>query len=218
MMTWGSTRGYCMLAVIATLVAATGVSAQTAQGVPNALQGFSQNRDKPVQIEAQSFEVRDKDKVATFTGNVHVVQGDTTMRCKSLVVSYEADSTAGGVRAAKPGPGGRSQISRLEASGGVIVTQKDQTATGDRGVFDLRSNTVTLVGNVVVSQGQNVMRGERLMVDLTTGVSRVEAGKTNGSVRMLIQQSQPNAAEKDKDNVPARNAPRPDSLRPAQPN
>ena len=46
--------------------------------------------------------------------------------------------------AAKPGPGGSSQISRLEAKGGVTVTQKDQTATGDTGLFDMKANTVTL--------------------------------------------------------------------------
>ena len=103
-------------------------------------------------------------------------------------VYYQDDGKSGGVKTATPGPGGQQQISRLEAKGGVIVTQKDQTATGDTGVFDMRTNTVTLTGNVMVTQGQNVMRGERLVVDLTSGVSRVEAGKNNGPVRMLIQQ------------------------------
>ena len=52
--------------------AAAGAAAQpnASPGVPNALQGFSQNRDQPVKIEAASLEVRDKDKVATFSGNV----------------------------------------------------------------------------------------------------------------------------------------------------
>ena len=54
------------------------------QSVPNALQGFSQNKDQPVKIEAASLEVRDKEKIATFSGNVIVTQGDTIMRCKSL--------------------------------------------------------------------------------------------------------------------------------------
>ncbi|MGA2128456.1 MAG: LptA/OstA family protein, partial [Xanthobacteraceae bacterium] len=60
-------------------------------GPPNALQGFSQNRDKPVQIDAASLEVRDKDKVATFLGNVRMTQGDTTMRCKTMKVFYDQD-------------------------------------------------------------------------------------------------------------------------------
>jgi lipopolysaccharide export system protein LptA len=182
-------------AAIAIVAAATVAIAQPSgnQGVPNALQGFSQNRNQPVQIEAASLEVRDKDKMATFAGSVKVIQGDTTMRSKSLVVFYDQEAKPAGtptMTAATPGPGGASQINRLEARGGVIVTQKDQTATGDIALFDMKSNTVTLQGSVVVSQGQNVMRGERLVVDLNTGVSRVDAGKSGGPVRMLIHQGQ----------------------------
>jgi lipopolysaccharide export system protein LptA len=158
------------------------------KGIPNAVQGFSVNRDKPVQIEAATLEVRDKDKVATFSGNVHVVQGDTTMRCKTLVVHYDNTASAG-MKSATPGPGGQQQITRLEAKGDVIVTQSEQTATGDTGLFDMQSNTITLLGNVVVSQGGNVVRGERLVVDMTTGVSRVDAGSKRGPVRMLIEQT-----------------------------
>ena len=180
-------------------------AADSGTSVPNALQGFQQNRGQPVKIEAARLEVRDKDKVATFSGNVKVVQGDTTMHCKVLVVFYEKKDEGGPagsqpgapMPAAAPGPAGSSQINRLEAKGNVVVTQKDQTATGDTGLFDMKSNTVTMTGNVLVSQGQNVLRGERLVVDLTTGVSRVDAGASNGPVRMLIQQGapQPNAQQ-----------------------
>ncbi len=182
----GSALALLMVAALPAAVAQPGAT----KNVPNALQGFQQNRGQPVQIEAGSLEVRDKDKVATFSGNVKVVQGDTVMRCKSLTVFYEqqGQAQAGGapMKAATPGPGGSSSISRLEARGGVSVTQKDQVANGDTGLFDMKANTVTLVGNVVVSQGANIMRGERLVVDLTSGVSRVEAGK--GPVKMLIHQ------------------------------
>ena len=90
------------------------------------------------------------------------------------------------------------QIRRVEVKGGVLVTQKDQTATGESGVFDMQANTVTLLGNVVISQGQNVVRGDRLTVDLNSGVSRVECGKTQGQCRVqaLIQ---PNSMKGEKD-------------------
>jgi lipopolysaccharide export system protein LptA len=167
-------------------VPGTGSYAQPSKGPPNALQGFSQNRDEPVHIEAATLEVRDKEQVATFSGDVRVRQGDTGMRCKSLVVFYERDGKAGSGRtltAETLGPGGQQKISRLEARGGVVVTQKDQTATGNLGVFDMRTNTVTLVGNVVMTQGKNVLRGDRLVVNLDSGVSRVESGK-NGTGRV----------------------------------
>jgi lipopolysaccharide export system protein LptA len=183
-----------MLIAVASFMLGASLHAQTAsQGPPNALQGFSQNRDQPVHIEAATLEVRDKQQQATFSGDVRVKQGDTAMRCKALVVFYEQSGEAAdkgkSLQAATPGPGGEQRIKRLEARGGVIVTQKDQTATGELGVFDMKSNTVTLTGNpVVMTQGQNVLRGEKLVVDLTSGVSRVESGKSGqGRVQMLVQ-------------------------------
>ena len=60
----------------------------------------------------------------------------------------------------------------MEAQGKVVVTQKDQRAAGDRADFDMRTNTVMLTGNVVVTKGEDVLRGQRLVVNLTTGVSQ----------------------------------------------
>ncbi len=177
-------------AAMAVALALPGAFAQTptqpaSKGPPNALQGFSQNRDQPVHIESATLEVRDKEKIATFSGDVRVTQGDTRMRSKTLVVFYDDDEEAKGktMQAATPGPGGQQKIKRLEARGGVVVTQKDQTATGELGIFDMKTNTVTLHTNVMMTQGQNVLRGDRLAVDLTTGVSRVESGK-NGQGRV----------------------------------
>jgi len=165
-------------------------------GVPNAMQGFSQNRDQPIQIEAASLEMRDKKKEATFAGNVKVVQGDTTMTSKTLVVFYDSASSPGAppppanskaaksapIQSATPGPGGSSSIRRLEAKGSVVVTQKDQVVTGETAVFDTKTNMITMLGGIVLTQGKNVLRGDRLLVDMTTGVSRVESdsGRVQG--------------------------------------
>lgn len=201
------------------VLSTSGVSlhAQTASGPPNALQGFSQNRDQPVHIEAATLEVRDKQKEATFSGDVRVKQGDTGLRCKSLVVFYEqggeSSEKSKSLQAATPGPGGEQRIKRLEARGGVVVTQKDQTATGDLGIFDMKTNTVTLTGNpVVMTQGQNVLRGEKLVVDLTSGISRVESNKGGqGRVQGLFQ---PGSSGPDKLGGNGAQSPRPVPVRP----
>jgi lipopolysaccharide export system protein LptA len=182
-MTMMRARKFLPAIVALLLMPAAALQAQP-KGPPNALQGFSQNRDEPVHIEAATLEVRDKDKVATFSGDVRVTQGDTNLRCKSLVVFYEQEGKKGStLPAADPGPGGQQRIKRLEARGGVVVTQKQETATGDLGIFDMKSNTVTLTGNVVMTQGKNILRGDRLVVNLTSGVSKVESGK-NGHGRV----------------------------------
>jgi lipopolysaccharide export system protein LptA len=167
---------------IAAAVAVCGpdASAQKNQGPPNALQGFSQNRDQPVKIQAASLEVREKDKQATFSGDVHVMNGDTELRCRSLVVFYDDDTSAKNMKAADPGPGGERQIKRIEAKGGVTVVQKEQNAAGDAAIFNMRENTVTLTGNVVVTRGQDVLRGQRLVVDLASGVSKMDQGRVEG--------------------------------------
>jgi lipopolysaccharide export system protein LptA len=164
----------------------------------------AENKDAPVQIEAATLEVHDKSKTATFSGNVQVVQGDTTMKCRSLVVFYgqevglgepTAQATNATVKSPLGGPRGAQNIRRIEARGAVTVITKDQSASGDLGIYDLKTKTITLSGNVVVSQGQNVIHGERVVVDTETGNARVESGATgasaggpgSGRVRALIQ-------------------------------
>jgi lipopolysaccharide export system protein LptC len=146
---------------------------------PGAFQGFSVNRDKPVQIRSTTLEVRDKEKKATFLGNVHMTQGDTTVKSNSLDVFYEREGDSTAAKKAPSEAADQQQIRRIEAKGGVTITQRDQTATGDTGIFDTRANTVMLIGNVVITQGPQVIKGERLMSDLTSGVSQVE-GKVSG--------------------------------------
>jgi lipopolysaccharide export system protein LptA len=202
------TRRLSLCAVMAVLLASGLAVAQTprpaaAPPVQSLLQG-GQDKDQPVQIEAASLEVRDKNKTATFAGDVQVVQGDTTMKCQKLVVFYgqEVGIAQGGAPApdAKPaatlaGPKSAQNIRRIEARGGVTVITKDQNASGDLGVYDLLAKTITLTGNVVVSQGQNVIHGERVVVDTVSGNARVESnnqggGATPSRVRALIQPSQ----------------------------
>jgi lipopolysaccharide export system protein LptA len=129
-----------------------------------------------------------------------VVQGDTTMTAKSLVVFYDSGPAAAApapagaksaktapIQAASPGPGGSSSIRKLEAKGSVVVTQKDQVVTGESAIFDTRANLITMAGGVVLTQCKNVLRGDRLLVDMTTGVSRVESD--SGKVQGMFDQS-----------------------------
>jgi lipopolysaccharide export system protein LptA len=204
------TRRLSLCAVTLALLA-PGLAAAQAQRpaagppVQGLLQG-GQDKDQPVQIEAASLEVRDKNKMATFSGDVQVVQGDTTMKCQKLVVFYGQEvgiaqkeagqgAPAPETKPALAGPKGAQNIRRIEARGGVTVITKDQNASGDLGVYDLIAKTITLTGNVVVSQGQNVIHGERVVVDTVSGNARVESnnqggGTTPSRVRALIQPNQ----------------------------
>jgi lipopolysaccharide export system protein LptA len=209
---FSSTRGRAVVVVAAVLVAAgtSGFGAQQhppqhppppqqSSGPPNALQGFSQNRDKPIKINAETLDVRNKEKMATFSGDVHLVQGEVDMRSKTLVVFYDdppppaqpAPSKGGKPSAVSdqlPPPQQQNQqsqqIKRVEARGDVVVKQKDQTATGELGIFDMRANTVEMTGNVFISQGQNTLKGDNLTVNMTTGESLLTCGKIREKCRV----------------------------------
>jgi lipopolysaccharide export system protein LptA len=176
--------------VLAVLIGAPAFTVLAQDVMPNAMQGFGRDRKEPVKIEANSLEIRDRESYAIFEGNVTVKQGDSTMRAPRLKVYYEGSMTkkkekdGGSVKAVqttKDGKATNQRIKKIEALGGIIITAKDQKATGDTGVFDMPSNTATISGNVVISQGPNVMKADRVIVDLNTGLSRLEsAGRVQG--------------------------------------
>ena len=92
--------------------------------------------DQPVRIVSNTLEVRDKIRQATFAGDVKLTQGDTSIKCRVLVVFYEdtaAPSKKGApppaAAGAQPPPKSSQKIKRAEAKGDVLVIQKDETAT-----------------------------------------------------------------------------------------
>jgi lipopolysaccharide export system protein LptA len=204
-----------MASALAIAAAQTPRPGSVAPQLSNPAQGIlNDNQDQPIQIDAATLEVRDKEKMATFAGDVQVVQGDTTIKCQKLVVYYGPEpGTAAAAAQAKrqqqqpqpqsqqPQPTGglparQQDIRRIEALGGVTVISKDQTASGDRGVYDLKTKTITLVHNVTVAQGKNVLHGERVVVDTVSGNAHFDsiadaqngtaAAKPPGRVRAVI--------------------------------
>ena len=133
-------------------------------------QSLHQDSNLPIEITADSLEVLQDQKIATFAGNVDAVQGDMVLSADRLRVHYGGDDAN-----AAPGPAGTGSIRRIEADGNVLMSSPRETAQGDAGVYDVTSSQVTLDGAVVLTRGDNVIRGQRLEVDLASGRSRVFA-------------------------------------------
>lgn len=209
---------HAALATLALAALPAAAHAQTAGG----FSGFGGSDGGPIQIEASELEVRDKEGVAIFTGDVVVKQGETTLETAKLVVHYVGggQGAGGGEGAKKEGGGkkkaaaaaaaaaagqpaatpaaapaaaetgaaapvaGSQEIDRLEATGKVLVTSKDQTASGDSATYDGKTEVLELRGDVVLTQGKNVVRGDRLVVEMQTGRARVLS--TTRRVQMLL--------------------------------
>jgi len=147
-------------------------AAAWAQSVATNFGGFSGNSNEPIDIEADTLEVQDAKRIAIFSGNVKAVQGKMTMRSKRLKVKYSGEQ-AGAAGAAGEKKSGATQITSITAEGKVLIESGDnQTATSDWALFDVIKQTVTIGGNVVLSQGENVIKGDQLVIDLKTNRSR----------------------------------------------
>ncbi|MDR3494930.1 MAG: LptA/OstA family protein [Ancalomicrobiaceae bacterium] len=154
-------------------------------GTSSSFQGFGSNKD-PISIDADNLNVAGPDQIVTITGNVVVKQKDTTLNTQTLKVFYE--NKPGTTPASDPATSG-TQVRRFEAYNGLKITQPDQTVTGDTGWFDMPSQKAEVNGSVVLTQGKNVARGKRLLVNLKTGEYRLE-----GRVQILLEQTGPAAS------------------------
>ncbi len=159
----------CALAAAGFAALALVPGSASAQDFASAFSGFDTGSAVPIQIEADELEVRDAEKLAIYSGGVRVQQGETILETQALTIFYSGDAPAAGV------PG--SQVSRLEAGPGVMVRSGDRTASGDRAVLDMETEIITMSGNVVLTDGPNVVRGGRLIVNLATKQGRIEGGR-----------------------------------------
>ncbi|MEL6062829.1 MULTISPECIES: LptA/OstA family protein [unclassified Methylobacterium] len=141
----------------------------------------------PIKIDADRLDVFDRENKAIFAGNVVAVQGESTIRCSTMTVYYKrgkdtpgkdakgdgkvAEAAPEAAPARNPAENG---IQKVDCAGPVTVVQKDQVATGNHAEFDQDAKRIVLTGNVVLSQCQNVTRGQRLVYDMNTGRANMD--------------------------------------------
>ena len=115
------------------------------------------------------MEVLDQEKRAVFIGNVDAKRGEIAFKTDKLVADYEESAGASGDTG--------TSVTFLEATGAVVIETPEQRITGSWAKMDVRSNQVTVGGNVVVTQGSTVLRGEQLFVDLNKDTSEMTGGR-----------------------------------------
>jgi lipopolysaccharide export system protein LptA len=157
-------------AVLAGAGASAAAQVQQQQGV-SALKGHNSNA--PVDVTADRIEVQDRADRALFVGNVHATQAELVLDTDRLTVAY---SNKPGASGATSSAAGGVQIHRLDAAGGVVVHSPSETAKGDLGIYDLDRKLITIIGNVRLTQKDNLVTGQRLVINLDTGRAVVDGG------------------------------------------
>ena len=117
----------------------------------------SHDSNAPVNYAADRIELQDKQDRVLLTGNVEITHGDLRMHAARTLVAY---TNAGDIH-----------IQRIDATGGVVVTRGEESASGEVANYDFNRRIITLVGHVVLHRGSDVSNGARLVIDLESGHS-----------------------------------------------
>ena len=158
------------------LLTASLLGAVLACGQATAQIATGPNNDGPIDITGDGADRFVDQHLVVYHGNVEAVQNGARLVCDTLSLYFAAAAPAPGQPAkpaAKPGAAGASegfgQMDHAVADGHVFYVTQTQTARGERAVYEAGPDTITMTGNVVVVQGQNVLKGDKMVVELKTG-------------------------------------------------
>lgn len=134
-----------------------------AEGTNVSFGGLKADTSLPVEVTAENLSVNQADSTADFSGNVLVKQGAMRLEAGNIRVEYSADG---------------KDISRLHASGGVLLVNATDAAQAATAVYTIASGEVVMSGDVLMTQGQTAIKGQKLVINLKTGTGRMEGGVT----------------------------------------
>ncbi len=149
------------------------------------LAAFDLQSGAPIAVSADNARLDDAQGIATYTGDVVVVQNETRLSADRVVLYRDAEG-----------------LQKIEAYGDPARYQQPATAeqaeTRARAktiIYGARDNQLTFKEAAVIEQGANLFRGERILYDTAERVVTAEGGETDdgrpGRVEMIIQPNQP---------------------------
>ncbi len=135
--------------------------------------GFTASRS-PIDITSDTVEGDQKQNTVTFKGNVVAKQEDATLYARQIVIYYDPET---------------KKLREIVATGDVRVVQLDRRATCQRATFYQNENKIVLDGDAVVREGENVIRGEKIVYLVEEERSYVEGGKGSRVMTTIIPSS-----------------------------
>lgn len=132
---------------------------------------FATDPEAPVEVTSEALTVDQATGAAVFSGNVVVGQGELRLQAAEVEVRYAEEA---------------GEIARLLATGGVTLATPSEAAEAQDADYDLQARTLTLSGEVLLTQGPNAIAADRMVVDLAAGTARME-----GNVRTVLGAAAP---------------------------
>jgi lipopolysaccharide export system protein LptA len=126
----------------------------------------------PVDITADQLETANSACTSTWRGHAEALQENARLRADVLTIDFGKKASGGA-----DGKGsGCGDVTRMHAEGSVYYVTPQQKVHGDTAVYEAANDTLTVTGDVVATQGMNVLRGSRMVFNTKTGQGRMEGG------------------------------------------
>lgn len=139
-----------------------------AQGTQITFGGLKHDTTQPVEMTSDTLSINQADGSAVFTGNVVIGQGTMRLSAGRVVVEYTSGPT--------------KQISKLHATGGVVLVNGAEAAEASQAIYSIANGNIVMTGNVILTQGQSALSSNRMVVNLKTGEATLE-----GRVKTILQ-------------------------------
>ncbi|MFN5083602.1 LptA/OstA family protein [Brevundimonas sp.] len=144
------------------VIAGTGVAAQVSAQTPPSR--------APIMYGANTGEYTPSG--ISLRGDAEILQGQNRLRAEAVEVTMT-----------------NGAITRIEASGGVYYVTPNQTLRGDRATYSVSEGVVTVTGDVILTQGRNVLTGTVGTYNIDSGEARLSGG-TGGRVQGVLYPEQ----------------------------
>ncbi|NBZ87346.1 lipopolysaccharide transport periplasmic protein LptA [Stagnihabitans tardus] len=127
------------------------------------LGGLKADPSAAVEVTSDRLSINQKDGLAVFDGSVVVVQGTMRLTAARIEVTYGADGTS---------------IAAMTATGGVQLAAGEDAAQAAEAVYRPGDSALTMTGDVLLTQGGATIAGQKLVMDLRTGLGTMEGRVT----------------------------------------
>jgi lipopolysaccharide export system protein LptA len=169
------------LAAVAAL--ALGVSAQAQ---------ISPSGKGPIDITADSGVFSSQTCESTWSGAAEALQGDSRLRANVIKAYLKHKPVSAKPEAQNQGQtldpqGNCGATDRMEADGDVFFVTPTQIAKGDHAVYTAADDTIVMTGNVIVVQGKDVARGDRMTIHVATREVHLESNATGRGTPHRVQ-------------------------------
>ena len=144
----------------------------------------SADRDKPIELEADTVTVNDAKKISTYMGNVILTQGTLIIHADKLIVREDKDGFQHSTSTGNPTTFKQKREGKNEYMQG----------SGQRIEYDGRMDKVQLYTRAWVKRGEDIVYGDYISYDANAeyaeviGGAKTESGSTSsGRVKAIIQ-------------------------------